>query len=87
MSIVIVKVLFVLQRIRFIIPAPSTSIAKQMLTCSQNMSQGSSSNIVWTWSTSLGVEHLQGAAPYGALEAALIDHEDWMEKSCQGGDL
>jgi len=46
------------------------------LTCSQNVSQGSSSNIVWTWSTSLGVEHLQGAAPYGALEAALIDHED-----------
>ena len=37
--------------------------------------------------TSLGVEHLQGAAPYGAMEAALIDHEDWMKKSCHGGDL
>jgi hypothetical protein len=24
---------------------------------------------------------------YGALEAALIDHENWMEKSRQGGDL
>jgi len=44
------------------------------------MSQGSSSNIIWTWSTSLDVEHLQGAAPYGTLEVALIDHEDWMEK-------
>jgi hypothetical protein len=109
MSIVIVKVLFVLQRIRFIIPAPSTSMFDFILfeklwmkglfcyrrlvpqiiqlTCSQNVSQGSSSNIVWTWSTSLGVEHLQGAAPYGALETTLIDHEDWMEKSCQGGDL
>jgi len=57
------------------------------LTCSQNVSQGSSSNIVWTWSTSLSVEHLQGVVPYDASEAALIDHEDWMEKSCQGGDL
>jgi hypothetical protein len=95
--------------IRFIIPAPSTSMFDFILfeklwikgifcyrrlipqiiqlTCSQNVSQGSSSNIVWTWSTSLGVEHLQGAAPYGALEAALIDHEDWTEKSCQGGNL
>jgi len=51
------------------------------------VSQGSSSNIVWTWSTSLDVEHLQGATPYGVLDAALIDHESWMEKSCQGGEL
>jgi hypothetical protein len=51
------------------------------------MSQGSSSNIVWTWSTSLGVEHLQGAASYGVLEVVLIDHKDWMEKSRQDGDL
>ena len=67
---VIVKVLFVLQRIRFIIPTPSTSmfdfiLLKKLwmkgifcyrrlvlqiiqLTCSQNVSQISSSNIVWT---------------------------------------
>jgi hypothetical protein len=98
-----------LQRIRFIIPAPSTSMFDFILfeklwmkgifcykrlvpqiiqlTCSQNVSQGSSSNIVWTWSTSLGVEHLQGAASYGVLEVVLIDHKDWMEKSRQDGDL
>jgi hypothetical protein len=57
------------------------------LTCSQNMSPVSSSNIIWTWSTSLGVEHLQGASLYGSLEATLIDQYDWMEKSREGGDL
>ncbi|KAG6783314.1 hypothetical protein POTOM_012760 [Populus tomentosa] len=55
-------------------------------TYKEAVQSGSSSNIVWTWSTSLGVEHLQGAAPYGAMEAALINHEDWMEKSCQEPD-